>query len=439
MCLRLTSVLPEQTISYLNAVAAGCPRSGEICRSFMRAGQRLAHTVRFTFRGFHIMRTTLLLIASATTVGCTSLPAQAQWSNSGYDDDVIRCESRDGRTERCDTYGGDAQLVRQLSSNPCVRGRTWGTDSRGVWVSSGCRAEFRINSGYGYDNGYGSGYGYDSSYGNSSDGLFRCESRDGRTERCNTYGGRVQFIRQLSDTRCVRGQSWGSDSRGVWVSNGCRALFSANGAYGNNYGNNHGNGNDLVRCESRDNRSQSCAISAGRNGNIRLLRQLSGKPCIENQTWGRSRTGVWVTQGCRAEFITGRGGNNGGSNQRPPGDLGGGVPGGKRPGVFEDTSSRRPPGDLGDTVMTPANQRPSAPVRQRPTSEVITSRPGDTAVVRRQTRPVEEAPGRLEVQTVEEASPGQVQRRNTGGTAEPGVVEGPAPRERGVERGERPR
>lgn len=255
------------------------------------------------------MRNTLFLIATAAVAGFSSAPVQAQWSYSGYEDDIIRCESRDGRTERCETYGGDVQLVRQISGSPCIRGRSWGTDSRGVWVSGGCRAEFRIGGGYGYDDSYDSGYG-------SSDGLFRCESRDGRTERCNGYGGRAQFIRQLSNTPCVRGRSWGSDARGVWVSNGCRALFSADGGYGNgsNYGGNYGNnyGNDLVRCESRDNRSQSCAISAGGNGSVRLLRQLSGKPCIENQTWGRTRTGVWVTQGCRAEFVTGRGNNNGG-------------------------------------------------------------------------------------------------------------------------------
>ena len=102
------------------------------------------------------MRNTLFLIASAALAGLASSPVQAQWSNYGYDDDdLIRCESRDGRIERGATYGGDVQLVRQLSSNPWVRGRSWGTDSRGVWVSSGCRAEFRADPGYGYDTGYG--------------------------------------------------------------------------------------------------------------------------------------------------------------------------------------------------------------------------------------------------------------------------------------------
>ena len=415
------------------------------------------------------MRNILFLLGTVVSGAFISAPAQAQWSNSGYGNDLIRCESRDGRTQRCETYGGDVQLVRQLSGNPCIRGRTWGTDSRGVWVSSGCRAEFRVDAGDGYndnygngydddDSGYGSGYGNNDGYGNT-DGLFRCESRTGRTERCNSSGRRAQLIRQLSNTPCVRGQTWGSDSRGVWVSNGCRALFSADNRYGNGYGGNDGNGygngygnsygNDLVRCESRDNRSHSCAISGGRSGSVRLLRQLSGKPCIENQTWGRSRTGVWVTQGCRAEFVSGRGGSNRGGGyqrppgQRPPGDLGG-TGGGKRQGVFADTSPARPPGDLG-IVVVPTSERPMTEERERP--PVNAGRPGTTDDMSRpQARPVEEAPGRIEAQPVEDA-PVRTQRRpaeeapgrvEQSGTTEPEVEAIRQPRDRGVQQAERP-
>ncbi len=416
------------------------------------------------------MRNTLFLIASVAAAGLSSAPVQAQWSNYDDEDDLIRCESRDGRTVRCASYGGEAQLVRQLSTNPCIRGRTWGSDSRGVWVSSGCRAEFRVDSDYGYGNNHGYGdnygnnnYGYGNHYGSdshgSSDGLFRCESRDSRTQRCSVNRGRAQFVRQLSNNPCVRGQSWGSDSRGVWVSNGCRALFRTDDRYGNGYGGNYGNngghyGNDLVRCESRDNRSQSCAITAGRGGTIRLLRQLSDKACIENQTWGRSRNGVWVTQGCRAEFVTGRGGNND-NDQRPPGDLGGGVPGGKRTDVFQDASGGREPGDLGNAAVMPIRQRPPQEERQRPpqeerqrppqeerqrppTERVIERPRNDDVVSRPQLQPTQEVPGRIEVAPVEEPAPGRVERRNTGGTAEPQVEAQPAPRERGIGQNETP-
>lgn len=383
------------------------------------------------------MRTRLVLTASAFLAGASVLPAQAQYYDNGYNGSVVRCESRDNRTERCAVGGGgDIRLVRQLSSNACVRGRNWGTDSRGIWVSGGCRAEFSVGGYGGYDDDrYGGGYGNDSA------GTFRCESTNNRTERCAS-SGRPEFIRQLSNTPCVRGQSWGTDSRGVWVSNGCRALFRT-GGYGNGYGNNGGynnggyGGSDLIRCESNDNRSRSCNFTGNSRGEIRLLRQLSGKPCVENQTWGRSRNGVWVTQGCRAEFVIGRGNRGGnprppGANVRPPGDLGNGIPGGQQPGalqpgVFQNASTQRPP------VQT---------VIERPRDY----RDNNDASGGRQIRPIEETQPAAPVRPVERPV-AQVEQRNTGGAAQPGVVEqAPAPRgepatrerEGIIQRGERP-
>ena len=61
---------------------------------------------------------------------------------------VIRCSSNDGRRNTCvvDTSGG-VRLLRQISGSPCVEGRTWGWDRRGVWVDQGCRADFDIGAG----------------------------------------------------------------------------------------------------------------------------------------------------------------------------------------------------------------------------------------------------------------------------------------------------
>ncbi len=391
------------------------------------------------------MRNRLVLTASLLLAGASTLPAHAQYYNNGYNDDsVIRCESRDNRTERCAVGGGgDIRLVRQLSSNACVRGRNWGTDSRGIWVSGGCRAEFSVG-GYGdYDDDRYDDDRYGGGYGNDGGDTFRCESTNNRTERCAS-SGRAEFIRQLSNTPCVRGQSWGTDSRGVWVSNGCRGLFR-NGGYGNGYGNNNGGyynnnnggygGSDLIRCESADNRSRSCNFTGNSRGDIRLLRQLSGKPCVENQTWGRSRNGVWVTQGCRAEFVIGRGNRGGnsrppGANVRPPGDMGNGMPGGQQsgalqPGVFQNTSARE------DSQRPPAQT-----VIERPRG----SQDNTDAPSGRQIRPAEETQPAVPVRPVERPT-AQVEQRNTGGSAQPGVVEHPpalreqpATRERNIER-----
>mgnify|MGYP000982550290 CR=1 FL=1 len=369
------------------------------------------------------MRNAFALTASLLLVGSATLPAHAQWGNYGYngsDGDIVRCESRDGRTSRCNAYGGDAQLVRQLSDSACIRNRTWGVDYQGLWVSGGCRAEFRVLSGYndgyygndyGYGNDYyGNDYGYGGNYGYGNDGAFRCESKDGRTAHCNSYGT-ARLVRQLSDSPCIQGRTWGADSRGVWVSGGCRAIFQS--GYANGYYGNGAYGNGIVRCESRDNRSRTCNLNAGRRGDVRLVRQLSGKPCIEGRTWGYSGNSVWVTQGCRAEFgVTRNGGrgNNGGW-QRPPGDLGDDRP----PGAYlrDKQEIRQPVGQPGGSPGPgmPGGDRPMQ--AQRPSVadvpppgqiEEAREQPAPRNVAVRASRPAEvvrpaEAPGQASTQT----------------------------------------
>lgn len=56
-----------------------------------------------------------------------------------------------------------------------------------------------------------------------------------------------------------------------------------------------------IRCESIDGRQNYC--SADTRGGVRLARQLSRSDCYEGRTWGYDRRGVWVSEGCRAEFI----------------------------------------------------------------------------------------------------------------------------------------
>lgn len=60
--------------------------------------------------------------------------------------DLVTCESKNGRRQHCkaNTMNGVA-LHRQLSDSSCVLNSTWGFDSKGIWVRSGCRAEFILN------------------------------------------------------------------------------------------------------------------------------------------------------------------------------------------------------------------------------------------------------------------------------------------------------
>jgi hypothetical protein len=72
------------------------------------------------------------------------LPSPASAQQVGYDDEVVTRESRDMGWVHCDIeVANGVDLVRQLSSNSCIRGSEWGTDRSGVWVTLGCRAEFR--------------------------------------------------------------------------------------------------------------------------------------------------------------------------------------------------------------------------------------------------------------------------------------------------------
>jgi len=168
---------------------------------------------------------------------------------------TITCESRNGQYQSCsaNTSGG-VTLSRQLSSQGCWQGDTWGYDRNRVWVTRGCRAEFRVggtsssnNTGAKvagalvlgaivaaaiankndrddrYDNDYDNGYG--GGYGNSRE--IRCESTGGRYTTCGYVDRRqqVEIRRQLSSQQCIYGRNWGVDNRQLWTDDGCRAVF----------------------------------------------------------------------------------------------------------------------------------------------------------------------------------------------------------------------
>lgn len=126
---------------------------------------------------------------------------------------VIKCESVGGRWNHCaaKTEAGVA-LAQQLSKQPCLRNQSWGTDVNGVWVSGGCRGEFRLLA--------------VEPAAQAPAKLLLCESRDRKARRCDGETGMgVRMVKQLSNTECVEGRSWGYDAHGVWVEDGCRAEF----------------------------------------------------------------------------------------------------------------------------------------------------------------------------------------------------------------------
>lgn len=222
------------------------------------------------------MKKTLLAVAALLVVG--TLQA-----------DTLRCESMNGKYRECRTSGGGrVVLTQQLSDTSCVEGKTWGSKNGMVWVRGGCRGEFALTN-------------------ESAGTMLTCESlNNGRhTCRADVRGG-VSLARRLSGNACVRGKSWGTNDEGIWVDEGCRARFLIGDA---------GSVNQRayarpVVCESQNNGRTNC--NADTSYGVLLTRQISKSSCNLGSDWGYDHNGIWVTNGCRAEFTVGgyRGGTN---------------------------------------------------------------------------------------------------------------------------------
>jgi hypothetical protein len=268
-CIRLLGQTPPTAAAHLPARRRGLPRHA---RAYILG-------VSVPVRAIQPAGSSVKPIHSAFAVGLflslvMSSSASAQ---------RISCESRDYNQNYCSTGSRitGAWLIYQRSVSPCVQGRTWGWNDRGIWVNSGCAGEF----------------GYQGS--RPSGNTVSCESRDYRQNYCGA-GVRISrawIVEQRSQSPCIQGRSWGYDGGGIWVNNGCSAVFAVQGGGGppappvcNN-----------VRCESRNYKYNFCSVGSGIR-RARMINQLSESPCIEGQTWGSQGNGIWVNSGCGGVF-----------------------------------------------------------------------------------------------------------------------------------------
>ena len=130
----------------------------------------------------------------------------------------------------------------------------------------------------------------------SADTVIRCESDGGRRD-CRFDGpANVAISRQLSKSSCIEGRSWGVNGNRIWVDRGCRADFIVDTVRNDRRG-------ETIICESSG-RKQWC--SADTSFGVRMSRQISRSSCIEGSSWGYGNRGIWVDDGCRAEFTLGR-------------------------------------------------------------------------------------------------------------------------------------
>ena len=61
-----------------------------------------------------------------------------------------------------------------------------------------------------------------------------------------------------------------------------------------------GYADQTVNCSSNNGRKNYCGNFGNRD--IRLVRQISGSPCVRGSTWGVDQGGLWTDRGCRADF-----------------------------------------------------------------------------------------------------------------------------------------
>ena len=140
---------------------------------------------------------------------------------------IVTCESQNYQNAECPIAGGPVAIIRQLSTPPgnCIEGQTWGFNgyNNTIWVTGGCRAEFRT--------------GYGRPHPQAGATVVVCESQNYRNAECPVAGGPVALVRQLSTPpgNCIEGQTWGFNSYNntIWVTGGCRAEFRT--GYGGGY------------------------------------------------------------------------------------------------------------------------------------------------------------------------------------------------------------
>ncbi len=133
-----------------------------------------------------------------------------------------------------------------------------------------------------------------------------CSSERGRLTECRTpFSGPAVLSQQISDSACIEGQSWGQRRGIIWVDRGCRGRFRVDQRWGSG-GYTGGNPQaGSITCESREGRVRRCANNF--RNDAELIEQFSNAPCIRGQTWDAQPGEVWVSRGCRARFVEGRG------------------------------------------------------------------------------------------------------------------------------------
>lgn len=274
-------------------------------------------------------RPTSLTLMACVTALSVSLNAQTG---------TLTCTSNDGSYHYCRAETqNQVRLVRQLPGPRCQPNYSWGFDYRGVWVDRGCRAQFEFGKdSSNSDTGSAIAAGIigaiilgsvaASSSNHNDDGAaehrdyyrdgYRLGQQDWDLNRPPYYlAYRNRFPREYENT-FASGYDDGYNNRR-------NNSYSRDYGYGNdsswrnrtgtndpNWGtiNNPGHGvsgygpqEKIITCSDDSGHGAHCnAITAG---GVDLVHQRSGSPCQQDYSWGVDQSGIWVSHGCRADFV----------------------------------------------------------------------------------------------------------------------------------------
>ena len=165
------------------------------------------------------------LILTIISIGCWWLDGFTSLVQAGQHGWVVTCESIKYGYENCNVFNSGVMLVNQLSEThsagrgSCRRGFDWDANNRGIWVNNGCRAEFYV-------------YNANSI---PAERTINCESWNYEHARCFAPGitgseqvsiwTRTSHLEESGRGSCRFGDDWGISRDGIWVANGCRAIF----------------------------------------------------------------------------------------------------------------------------------------------------------------------------------------------------------------------
>lgn len=115
-----------------------------------------------------------------------------------------------------------------------------------------------------------------------------CGAGAGKRSSCAAdVSSGVVVVSQTGEASCELGRTWGFDATGVWVADGCHGTFAFS------------DDRPKVSCAAPAQGRQVC--EADTDGGVTLVSESPA--CVLGRTWGYDDKGVWVADGCSADFV----------------------------------------------------------------------------------------------------------------------------------------